>query len=286
MRVTGKQRGVFVRLLILLAALFFLTAASEDKFDYYTVDKENWYDVKKPTKGDAKIYGGYVSGCIEGAEQIPSSGVGFKMMRESRGRNFAHPSMIEFIKSLGEKLHKEDNSTLFVSDVSQARGGPPPAGSFHNSHQIGLDADFWYLHKRHPKHAISLLTKDKTALDEKKWSDSYAKLLQEVSSIDEVERIFVNPHIKKKLCEKYSKDKWLSKVRPWWGHHEHFHVRLKCPKGDENCLPQFPVGSDTSCDDSLEWWFSKEAEDKLKEAASKPKPQPKLPTQCQLVYAE
>ena len=28
---------------------------------------------------------------------------------------------------------------------------------------------------------------------------------------------------------------WLHKIRPWYGHHYHFHVRLNCPRGARGC---------------------------------------------------
>ena len=57
--------------------------------------------------------------------------------------------------------------------------------------------------------------------------------------LHEVARIFVHPAIKKALCEGASQDRsWLRKIRPWWGHHYHFHVRLKCPSGYAGCKNQ------------------------------------------------
>ena len=70
-----------------------------------------------------------------------------------------------------------------------------------------------------------------------------------------------------------SDTKWLQKVRPLWGHHYHFHVRLKCPKGSSNCQTQRPSVAELSkggngCDDTLRWWVTD---------ALKPQPKPKNP---------
>ena len=35
---------------------------------------------------------------------------------------------------------------------------------------------------------------------------------------------------------------WLEKVRPWWGHDYHFHVRLRCPGDSPECKSQPPPG--------------------------------------------
>ena len=63
--------------------------------------------------------------------------------------------------------------------------------------------------------------------------------------LPEVQRIFVHPAIKKALCERAGKDRgWLAKVRPLWGHHYHFHIRIYCPNG--GCRTQAPVGGATT----------------------------------------
>ena len=71
-----------------------------------------------------------------------------------------------------------------------------------------------------------------------------------------IERIFVNPGVKRKLCQTVGGDRsWLSKVRPMYGHDEHFHVRLVCQPGSPNCEAQDkPSGSD-GCND-LDYWFN------------------------------
>ena len=63
--------------------------------------------------------------------------------------------------------------------------------------------------------------------------------------LPQVARIFVHPAIKKALCQmapQVGKDtSWLGKVRPWWNHHYHFHIRLTCPPGSEGCENQKPA---------------------------------------------
>ena len=54
-----------------------------------------------------------------------------------------------------------------------------------------------------------------------------------------VERILVNAAIKKALCRDATGDRaWLSKVRPWYWHNYHFHIRIGCPKDSPTCKPQ------------------------------------------------
>jgi penicillin-insensitive murein DD-endopeptidase len=101
-----------------------------------------------------------------------------------------------------------------------------------------------------------------------------------------VSRIFVNAAIKKALCETHKGEPWMTKVRPWWGHDYHFHVRLHCPAGDAACEGQGPPPPGDGCDKSLNWWFTDEA---LHPKPGKPKPPmtlAQLPPECRQVVLE
>jgi penicillin-insensitive murein endopeptidase len=76
-----------------------------------------------------------------------------------------------------------------------------------------------------------------------------------------VDRVFVNAAIKAELCRNPPPGDrgWLRRIRPWWGHDSHFHVRLACPVGQSGCTPQAPLPPGEGCDESLAWWFSDEA---------------------------
>lgn len=77
------------------------------------------------------------------------------------------------------------------------------------------------------------------------------------ASYPQVERVFVNPAIKKKLCDTWRGDRsLLGKVRPVYGHDSHFHIRMHCPDGVAGCKPQAPVAAGDGCDQSLAWWFT------------------------------
>jgi penicillin-insensitive murein endopeptidase len=49
---------------------------------------------------------------------------------------------------------------------------------------------------------------------------------------------------------------WLSKVRPWYGHAEHFHVRIACPADSVECKPQPPPDPSDGCGHELDFWFT------------------------------
>ncbi len=112
----------------------------------------------------------------------------------------------------------------------------------HSSHQIGLDVDIWLTpmpdrvlttEERESMVAVSML-KDPFTVDPDKWTPLHTKLLKRAASFPEVDRIFVHPAIKKVLCEQAGEDRaWLAKVRPWWNHYYHFHVRVTLPAGSQ-----------------------------------------------------
>lgn len=138
----------------------------------------------------------------------------------------------------------------------------------HTSHQIGLDADIWLTpmpdhtltpQEREDMSAISML-KDPFSVDPAVFTTLHVKLIKRAASYPQVARIFVHPAIKKALCAQAAsvgKDRaWLGKVRPWWNHHYHFHVRLSCPPGTVGCDGQKPVSGDDGCGQELTNWYA------------------------------
>ena len=78
-----------------------------------------------------------------------------------------------------------------------------------------------------------------STVNEKLWTPAHARLLKRAASYPEVERILVHPGIKKKLCDTVKGDRsWLRKVRPFWGHDYHFHIRIGCQPGSTGCKRQ------------------------------------------------
>ena len=87
----------------------------------------------------------------------------------------------------------------------------------------------------------------------------HTRLLKRAASYPEVERILVNPGIKKKLCDTVTGDRsWLRKIRPFWGHDYHFHIRIGCQPGSPNCKGQEATPDDDGCGKPLAWWFTEE----------------------------
>jgi penicillin-insensitive murein endopeptidase len=221
-----------------------------------------------PAPGFPQAIGAYEKGCLRGAQPLPADGPNWQVMRPSRNRAWGHPILIVFLDRLAQRLPAEANwPGLLVGDIAQPRGGPMLTG--HGSHQIGLDADLWLTPM--PSRRLSAAERDETPatdvvaadgnnVDAATWTPQHRKLLEAVAREPEVARIFVNPAIKRALCREAGPDRaWLAKIRPWWGHNYHFHIRLSCPSSEPECRGQAPPPSGDGCGKELDWWFTPEA---------------------------
>jgi penicillin-insensitive murein DD-endopeptidase len=224
---------------------------------------------KTPAPLAARAIGFYAKGCLAGAVALPVDGPAWQAMRLSRNRNWGHPQLIALVEKLALEAKKEDGwPGLLVGDISQPRGGPMLTG--HASHQVGLDADIWLTpmpnrrlteKEREELSATSMLAADRVSVNPEVWTDAHVRLLKRAASYKQVERILVHPAIKKAVCEsaaaKEPDHAWLNKIRPYWGHYYHFHVRIACPKGSTNCQAQPPVGSEDGCGAELKRWLAR-----------------------------
>lgn len=214
----------------------------------------------------AKSYGFYSKGCFMGGVAIATDGPTWQAMRLSRNRRWGHPTMINLVEKLSRAATKDGWPGLLIGDISQPRGGPMMTG--HASHQIGLDADIWFTpmpdHRlsaaeRESMKQTSMIKKGGLTVNNRLWTDAHMRLLRRAASYPEVERILVHPGVKKKLCETVGGDRsWLRKVRPFWGHDEHFHIRIGCQPGSNGCKEQTAPPPGDGCDKSLAWWFTEE----------------------------
>ena len=254
-------------------------------------DKElfaKWAKIKAAAPGPSQAIGAYDAGCLAGADKLEPNGKGYALMRPVRKRYFGHPDLNLFLKTLGEILHGKKMPILLVGDASPPRGGPMLSG--HASHQTGLDVDLWLkMSSQRPNSrqraswGATSFVKDRKIL-RKNWSKTQTNLIAHAASIPSVNRIFVSPAIKKHLCATMSESEWLYKIRAWWGHEEHIHVRLNCPAENTACTSQAALNpNDNGCGAELDWWFSKEADEEWTkiQADRKPREFPQLPEACQ-----
>jgi penicillin-insensitive murein endopeptidase len=254
-------RNAFAGVLAVLAAAAGVASAEAE-----TLAKNLFGGKSLPAATAPKSYGFYSKGCFSGGVAIATDGPNWQAMRLSRNRRWGHPTMINLIERLSREASADGWPGLLLGDISQPRGGPMLTG--HASHQIGLDADIWFTpmpdrklssSERENMSATSMVNEKTHRVIDRLWTPAHEKLLKRAASYPEVERILVNPGIKKKLCETVSGDRsWLRKIRPFWGHDYHFHVRIGCQPGSTECKGQERVASGDGCDKSLAWWFTEE----------------------------
>jgi penicillin-insensitive murein endopeptidase len=252
-----------------------------------------------PAAMPTRVIGSYSKGCIAGAQRMPINGDTWQVMRLSRNRNWGHPDLVALLKRLSVKAHKDAGwPGILVGDIGQPRGGPALSG--HASHQIGLDADVWLTpmpdhrlsrEEREEMSAVMMVRDDRLDVDPKVFTPGHVLVLRDAAQEPSVQRIFVNAAIKKALCREARGDRsWLSKIRPWWGHDYHFHIRMACPPGSSDCKGQPSQAGGEGCGaGDLAYWFT----DSILHPtpATKPeKPRPpvtlaQLPAACRQVLA-
>jgi penicillin-insensitive murein endopeptidase len=205
--------------------------------------------------------GSYSRGCLAGGMVLAESGPRWQAMRLSRNRNWGHPEAIGFISRLSAAAARQPGwNGLYIGDISQPRGGPMTSG--HASHQIGLDIDIWMrpatnlnLSPRERENVSSIsMQRVRGAYVNDNWTRAHHEILKAAASDPAVARIFIFPGAKVQMCADAGRDRaWLRKVRPWWGHHYHFHVRLACPRGATGCVDQAAPPPGDGCAEAEQW---------------------------------
>ena len=250
-----------------------------------------------PAAMPTRVIGSYTAGCVAGAEQMPITGDTWQVMRLSRNRYWGYPDTIALLKRLSVKAHKDAGwPGILVGDIGQPRGGPALSG--HASHQIGLDADIWLTpmpdhllsrQEREETSAVMMVRPDRLDVDPQVFTPGHLMVLRDAAQEPAVQRIFVNAAIKKALCREAKGDRsWLSKIRPWYGHDYHFHIRMACPPGSSECKGQQPQTGGEGCSAAeLAYWFKDSIihPQPPKEAPSHAMTLAALPAACKQVLA-
>jgi murein endopeptidase len=184
----------------------------------------------------------------------------FKTVYPKRDTHWGTGLMISLIEN-GTAFFKREffqNGQVMLGDISKKNGGD--IGS-HASHQSGLDADIPYI--GNSKFETVITAKGGVGPNfnyEKNWQFfrliASQKIIQDGQKLTVLNRIFVNPVVKKNLC------KWalhnnilddpfdadiMRRIRPTGGHHKHFHVRLRCSPHYPTCRNQAEPPSGTGC---------------------------------------
>jgi len=242
-----------------------------------------WQKVTQPIAGQPQAIGSYANGCQIGAQALALDSPDYQVMRVDQLRYFGQPELLAFIQRLGHQARENGLGNMLVGDMAMPAGGRFSSG--HASHQIGLDVDIWLQlpasrwsdqQLLHPQ-PIDLVNSDGRTIVQSEWQPQIVSLIRMASEDAEVTRIFVNPAIKQQLCLQAGSDRaWLQKVRPWFGHRAHMHVRLRCPLNNAECQDQDPPPAGDGCGEELQSWF-------IPAKPSQPvkKRPPVLPATCQ-----
>jgi len=289
--VTTQRRALLLLLPLALPLLGGLASAESAK--------NPWGAFSHPAAGEPRAIGDYSGGCLQGARALALDGEGYQVMHPSRLRYFGHPTLLDFIETLGHGVAREGLGVVLIGDMSQPRGGRATGG--HASHQTGLDVDIWFWHPKQAERApLPSAERERvharTILDAKAggvlpaWKTHVAKVLELAARDARVERIFVHPLIKRELCTEAKGDRsWLRRIRPWYGHDDHFHVRLACPADSPSCTPQDPPAAGDGCEE-LDYWLSEAAQAERaqgqKRYQAKVVGRPKWPAQCDALLAQ
>lgn len=260
-----------------------------------TADAGNpWSEFTRPSAGEARAIGKYQAGCLRGADTLEVDETGIELMRPQRRRHFGHPALTRSLRDIAGQLARAGHGSMLVGDLSMPRGGPTLSG--HVSHQSGLDADVWFrvlpasgegakrlsLKARRTMPAPGYVDFSRGELSAR-WGPPQDALVRFAATSAQVERVLVNAAIKRHFCNTVTGDRvWLRKLRPWWGHADHMHIRLRCPPDSPGCTAQEPPPPGDGCDASLDWWFTQAAADALAERRKKAKGRvmPELPAEC------
>ncbi|WON75709.1 penicillin-insensitive murein endopeptidase [Serratia sp. UGAL515B_01] len=243
-----------------------------------------WQKIDHPVSGDPQAVGGFSNGCIIGAQPLPLNSPDYQVMRTDQRRYFGHPDLLAFIQRLSNKANQKALGTVLIGDMAMPAGGRFSSG--HASHQSGLDVDIWLQLPRQrwseqqllKPQPIDLVSANGKQVVDRHWQPQIESLIKIAAQDSEVTRIFVNPAIKLRLCQDAGADRsWLHKVRPWFGHRAHMHVRLRCPVGNPECLDQDAPPAGDGCGAELVSWF-KPPQPNANPTKTEPPP---LPPSCQ-----
>ncbi|MCL2899498.1 penicillin-insensitive murein endopeptidase [Brenneria tiliae] len=247
--------------------------------------KTPWQEMTHPVAGAAQSIGGFSNGCIIGAQPLPLQSPDYQVMRVDQRRYFGHPDLLAFIHRLSANVKRRTAANVLIGDMGMPVGGRFSSG--HASHQSGLDVDIWLqLPKRRwseqqllKPQPIDLVMTNGRQVNPRVWQPEVTTLVKLAAQDHDVTRIFVNPAIKKQLCAEAGQDRdWLRKVRPWFGHRAHMHVRLRCPADSLECLEQDSPPAGDGCGAELTSWFQPRQPGRESPVKTTPPP---LPPSCQ-----
>ena len=251
----------------LVAIILGLLAAPVPTYAADPPAKELFGAATAPTRGDdAAVIGSYAKGASPAAIALPIDGPAWQAMRLSRNRVWGPSGIGGLHRAAGHRRarrrlagpsRRRHGTAAGRPDAHRPRLAPdrarrrpladPDAGPA--AQRRGTGNDFGRLHApaRRTNRGRDTVHRCPHRLDQ-------ARVTRSAGRAD-----LRPPGIKQALCARATGDRaWLNKVRPWWGHDAHFHVRLACPPGERLCRDQEAPPPGDGCGDDLAWWLTDE----------------------------
>ncbi|MFO7566903.1 MAG: penicillin-insensitive murein endopeptidase [Enhygromyxa sp.] len=189
-------------------------------------------------------------GSLAQPDQLPESRA-YHLRRPPR--TFATAHLIEHTQRAVEAVHALGiaKHELAIGDLSDQDGGPLEG---HRTHQSGRDVDLGFYFVQRPKDYPEQFVEG--SADKLDVDATWALLEHLVLTADQpggVELIYLDYDIQRLLYPAAQRDGWTAEelgrvfeypdgrkapgriVRHLWNHHDHLHVRFRCPPGDGGC---------------------------------------------------
>lgn len=206
-------------------------------------------------------------GSLRSGTQLNASGAGF-VCRQRANRNYGTELTISLLKGAAEAVERRypNKSPFVIANISQQGGGRLcNGGSCHASHQTGLDVDIAFPSQKSNSDLWSLCGSNgcragghiSDDFDEERFF-LFVKTLVGAQSRPII-AMFIDTQIKKHMCQ-WARNKGedisnpdapafraLQAMKHEPGHHNHVHVRFKCP-GNRDCRDAtVSLGRGTGC---------------------------------------
>lgn len=207
---------------------------------------------------EGQVLGFYSHGEMVGATSLSEQGVGFVGLFRQRKRHFGSQGLVELIQSVASEITSSFplGERLQIGDISAEHGRFIDG---HASHQNGLDVDIAYFRTDHQEQAREVegfplhFVKNGKLTSDFDLSRNFT-LVEAFLKSGRVNRMFVDPVIKKSMCDYAKKEnRWsesiplLRRLRPLENHANHIHVRMTCPKESTKCEVQEDMPDGSGC---------------------------------------
>jgi penicillin-insensitive murein endopeptidase len=257
---------IFIFLIIFSS--HFLSLALSYSFEYPKTANKN-----EPLNNTLEqSLGFYSKGELLNPNLIDNFGFGFIKLFPSRDRGYGSFELITVLRYVSQKIAQKfpNGERLQIGDMSAIHGG---FISGHASHQNGLDVDLVYFRNNHKEQDVSIETGFiENFVYQNKISKNFDikrnwELIVALYETRLVQRAFVDPVIKKTLCNYVKNKKIFDKettkealriLRPYPNHADHIHVRLYCPKYSTQCIPQEDPPAGDGCNEINNFKFNQE----------------------------